>query len=189
MKMKRSWDLLLKRNNSRPDGHPSYFPIPGPNLTRYGQDLTRVAVTTRPLAGREAEVAEVFEVLLRWRHNNALILGRPGVGKTAVVVEVARQMAIGSAPAALAGRGMVELNMRALIAGASMRGQLEERAVAVVRELQSCHGSLVILFDDLPALLASSSGGGVDLLRLFGAVLESSETPTLATADSDLLRE
>lgn len=189
MKIKRSWDLLLKHNNSRSEGHPSDFPIPGPTLTRYGRDLTRVAVATRPLVGREAEVAEVFEVLLRWRHNNALILGRPGVGKTAVVVEVARRMALGTAPAGLAGCGVVELNMRALIAGASMRGQLEERAVAVVRELQSYHGSLVILFDDLPALLASTSVGGVDLLRLFGAALESSETPILATADSDLLLE
>jgi len=75
-----------------------------------------MAFATRPLIGREAEIAEVFEVLLRWRHNNALILGRPGVGKTSVVVEVARRMAMGTAPQGLVGRGMVELNMRALIA-------------------------------------------------------------------------
>jgi ATP-dependent Clp protease ATP-binding subunit ClpA len=131
----------MKHNNSGQEGRPLDFPIPGPTLTHYGRDLTRVAVATRPLVGREAEVAEVFEVLLRRRHNNALILGRPGVGKTTVVVEVARRMALGTAPAGLAGCGVVELNMRALIAGTSMRGQLEERAVAVVRELQSYRGS------------------------------------------------
>src|SRR5712691_7396467 len=189
MTMKKSWDSLLKRNNGGSEVHPVNFPIPGPTLNRYGRDLTRVAIAAQPLVGRESEVNEVFEVLLRWRHNNALIVGRPGVGKTAVVVEVARRMAMGTAPEGLAGRGMVELNMRALIAGASMRGQLEERVVAVVRELQGYHGSLVAVFDDLPTLLASASVGGVDLLRLFGIVLESSETPTLATADSDLLRE
>lgn len=186
--MARPWDSLLKRNNGKAEIRPANFPIPGPTLSRYGQDLTQAAVATRPLVGRESEVAEVFEVLLRWRHNNALILGRPGVGKTAVVVEVARLMALGGAPPGLRGCGMVELNMRALVAGASMRGQIEERAAAVVRELQSYHGSLVIVFDDLPALLANASVTGVDLLRLFGPVLESAEIPTLATADSEHLQ-
>ncbi|GAC1342182.1 MAG: ATP-dependent Clp protease ATP-binding subunit [Ktedonobacteraceae bacterium] len=184
--MKRS---ILKRNNDKTEIRPAEFPIPGPTLNRYGRDLTRVAVDTRPLVGRQSEVAEVFEVLLRWRHNNALLLGRPGVGKTAVIVEVARQMAMGVAPAGLSGRGVVELNMRALIAGASMRGQLEERVAAVVRELEGYHGALVIVFDDLPALLTGTSAGGIDLLHLFDAVLESPETLTLATADIDLLRE
>ena len=186
--MARPWDSLLKRNNGKSEVRPADFPIPGPTLSRYGQNLTQAAVATRPLVGRESEVAEVFEVLLRWRHNNALILGRPGVGKTAVVVEVARRMALGGAPPGLRGCGMVELNMRALVAGASMRGQIEERAAAVVRELQSYHGSLVIVFDDLPALLANASIGGVDLLRLFGPVLESAQIPTLATADSEHLQ-
>lgn len=184
--MKRS---ILKRNNSSPEPRPPDFPIPGPTLSRYGRDLTRLAMDTRPLVGRESGVTEVFEVLLRWRHNNALILGRPGVGKTALVVEVARRMAIGTAPAMLAGRGVVELDVRALIAGATMRGQFEERAAAVVRELQGYHGSLLLVFDDLPALLAMASVGGVDFRRLFGAVLDSSEIPTLATADGDLMRE
>jgi ATP-dependent Clp protease ATP-binding subunit ClpA len=83
---------------------------------------------------------------------------------------------------------MVELNMRALVAGATMRGQIEERATAIVRELQSYRGALVIVFDDLPALLANASIGGVDLLRLFGPVLESSEIASLATADSEHLQ-
>ena len=184
--MKRS---ILRRNNNVPEPRPPDFPIPGPTLSRYGRDLTRLAMDTRPLVGRESEVKEVFEVLLRWRHNNALILGRPGVGKTAVVVEVARRMAIGTAPSGLAGRGVVELDVRALIAGATMRGQFEERAAAVVRELQGYRGSLLLVFDDLPALLAIASVGGIDFRRLFGAILDSSEIPTLATADGDLMRE
>ncbi len=188
--MKRSWSLFPQRNGADTSVRPVDFPIPGPTLMRYGRDLTRAAVTTRPLVGREAELAETFEVLLRWRHNNALLVGRSGVGKTAVIVEVARRMAMGTAPSGLTGLGVVELNVRALVAGASMRGQLEDRVVAVVRELQSYSGSLVLVFDDLPALLASASvGGGVDILRLFGAVLESSVTLSLATADVDVLRE
>jgi len=186
--MTRPWDVLLKGHNGKAEVRPADFPVPGPTLSRYGRDLTRVAIASRPLVGRESEIAEVFEVLLRWRHNNALILGRPGVGKTSVVVEVARQMALGGAPAGLKGCGMVELNMRALVAGATMRGQIEERATAIVRELQSYRGALVIVFDDLPALLANASIGGVDLLRLFGPVLESSEIASLATADSEHLQ-
>ncbi len=187
--MKRSWDSLLKRNNGKSEGRPLDFPIPGPTLSRYGRDLTRLALAAQPLVGREAEISEIFEVLLRWRHNNALIIGRPGAGKTALLVELARQMAMGIAPAGLAGRGLVELNARALIAGTSMRGQFEERAAAVVRELQGYHGALVVAFDDLTSFLATASVGGVDLLRLFGPILESSVTPVLATANEDLLQE
>ncbi len=187
--MKKSWDSILKRNNGRSEVRPAALPIAGPTLSRYGRDLTRLAITAHPLIGREAEVTEAFEVLLRWRHNNALIIGRPGSGKTAMIVELARQTAIGIAPAGLAGRGLVELNVRALIAGASMRGQLEERVGAVVRELQGYHGALIVVFDDLPALLATTSVGGADLLGLFGPILESPEMPTLATADGDLLQE
>ena len=181
--------MKLKRNNGKVEQRPVDFPVPGPTLSRYGQDLTRIALTARPLVRRGAEIVEVFEVLLRWRHNNALILGRAGAGKTALLIELARRMALGGAPAALMGRGLVELNLRVLIAGASVRGQLEERALAVVRELQGYHGALIAAFDDLPGLLAGASAGGVDLLRLLDAVLESSETPVIATADSDLLRE
>lgn len=186
--MKRWWSVFSQDDTSGPPVRPTDFPVPGPTLSRYGRDLTRVAVATRPIVGRETEITEVFEVLLRWQHNNALILGRPGAGKTALVIEVARRMALGNAPAGLSGRGMVELNMRALIAGASVRGQLEERAAAVVRELQGYYGSLVLVFDDLPALLTTASVGGIDLLSLFGAVIESSQTPTLATADGDVLQ-
>jgi ATP-dependent Clp protease ATP-binding subunit ClpC len=96
---------------------------------------------------------------------------------------------MGIAPAGLAGRGLVELNARALIAGTSMRGQFEERVAAVVRELQGYHGALVVAFDDLSSFLATASVGGVDLLRLFGPMLESSVTPVLATANEDLLQE
>lgn len=131
--MRRSWNPFSTPDDGKEQSHLADLPVPGPTLIRYGRDLTRVALTTRPLVSREDEVVEVFEVLLRWRHNNALVLGRPGAGKTALMIEVARQMAMGTAPAALAGRGVVELNMQALVAGASMRGQLEERTVAVVR--------------------------------------------------------
>src|SRR5205085_2233188 len=109
-----TWGSLMKRNNGKSVTRPVSFPVPGPTLNRYGRDLTRLAVATRPLVCREFEILEVFEVLLRWRHNNALILGRPGVGKTVVVVEVVRRMALGGAPPGLAGRGAVELNMRSL---------------------------------------------------------------------------
>ena len=187
--MKRSWNPFSTPDESKEQARLADLPVPGPTLIRYGRDLTRVALATRPLTSREDEVAEVFEVLLRWRHNNALILGRPGAGKTALMTEVARQMALGIAPTGLVGRGVVELNMQALVAGASMRGQLEERTVAVVRELQSYHGALVAVFDDLLTLLTMASTGGVDLLRLFGNILETSEIPILATVDSDLLRE
>ena len=161
------------------------LPVPGPTLTKYGRDLTRAALLTAPAVGREDEVREVFEVLLRWRHNNAIIRGRPGAGKTALVMEIARRLAEGKAPAALGLRGVVEINIRALVAGAGVRGQLEERAAAVVKELVSYGGGLVACFDDLPSLLSSASAGGLDLLRLIAPVLDSPDIPCLATADVD----
>lgn len=186
--MKVAWDSFMGRNNDK-DGLPSGFPVPGPTLSKYGRDLTYMAVNSRPVVGREAEVVEAFGILQRWRHNNALILGRPGVGKTAFVLELARQMANGGAPMGLSGRGVVEISVRLLVAGASVRGQLEERAIAVVRELQSYHGLLIAVFEDLPALLTLASAGGIDVLRLFEPILESSETPLIATASSELLHE
>ncbi len=161
------------------------LPVPGPTLTKYGRDLTHAALASTPAVGRDDEVKEVFEVLLRWRHNNAIIRGRPGVGKTALVMEIARRLAEGTAPPALGLRGVVEINIRALVAGAGVRGQLEERAAAVVKELVSYGGGLVACFDDLPSLLSSASSGGLDLLRLIAPVLDSPDIPCLATADVD----
>lgn len=168
---------------------PAAFPVLGPTLSRFGRDLTSLALAARPIVGREAETAMVFEVLLRWRHNNAVIVGRPGAGKTTLLIEAARQMALGTAPSGLAGRAMVELSMRSLITGASVRGQIEDRAAAVLRELRSYHGALIAVFDDLSALVTDSATGGVDVLRLLWPALESSETPTVATTDDRTLQD
>lgn len=168
---------------------PQALPVPGPTLSRYGRDLTQVALTSPPLVGGAEAVREVFEVLLRWRHNNALIVGRPGAGKSALVLEVARSLASSSVPTQLGLRGLVEVDLRFLVAGAAVRGQLEERAAALVKEFVGYHGALIPVFEDLPALLSSANAGGLDLLRLFGPVLESTEIPCLSTATTELLSQ
>jgi len=153
----------------------------GPALRKYGRNLS-----TEPLAhdvvAREAELHEVFEILLRWRQNNALIVGRSGVGKTAVIREVARRLATGSATPDLGVRGIVEIDVRALVAGASIRGQLEERAVSVVREIESYAGALIPVFDDLPALIGGAALGDFDLLRLLEPLLAARDIPCIASA-------
>ena len=177
----------IRFRNRHADGRPAGLAQPGPVLAKYGRDLTRLAITEPPLAGRHDELAQIFEVLLRWRHNNALIVGRPGVGKTALLREVARRLASGQAGDGLGVRAVVELNVRALVAGAGVRGQLEERTAAVVKELLGYRGALIAAFDDLPSLVGSASVGGLDLLSLFAPVLESVQTPCLATAEPELL--
>lgn len=170
-------------------GSDEHRPVPaaGPALRKYGRELTADAQLDHQIVAREDELREIFEILLRWRHNNALLRGKPGVGKTAVVREVARRLANGSAPPELGARAVVEINVRALVAGASVRGQLEERAVSVVRELESYRGGLIPVFDDLSALLGRAALGDFDLLRLLEPVLASHDIPCLATAGPEEL--
>jgi ATP-dependent Clp protease ATP-binding subunit ClpC len=161
------------------------LPLPGPAMARFGLEVTGAAGGP-PLVAREAEVAEVFEVLLRSRNNNAVLIGPPGAGKSAVVTEVARRLALRDAPEALAGRTVVQLDVRALMAGAQVRGQLEDRISGVVKELISYGGGLVPVFDDLAALLEQGPLSEIDLLHLLGPVLDAAAVPTLATADERL---
>lgn len=172
---------LLRRGA---DEQQRLLPSPGPVLRKYGRDLSAGPLEYE-IVGREDELREIFEILLRWRHNNALVRGRSGVGKTAVIRELARRLANGSAPPDLGIRGIVEIDVRALVAGASVRGQLEERAVNVVRELESYRGALIPVFDDLPALLGGAALGDFDLLRLLEPVLAARDIPCLATAGGD----
>ena len=161
------------------------LPLPGPALTKFGANVAGT-VTGPRLVARDAVVAEVFEVLLRSRNNNAVLIGPPGVGKSAVVTEVARRLAVRDAPAALSGRTLVQLDVRALMSGAQVRGQLEDRIGGIVKELITYDGGLVPVFDDLTGMLEQGPLSEIDLLHLLAPVLDSSAVPALATADERL---
>lgn len=161
------------------------LPVLGPALARFGAEVGR-AVGGPALVAREAEITGVFEVLLRQRNNNAVLIGPPGAGKSALVTEVARRLALPGAPDALGGRILVQLDVHALVAGAQVRGQLEDRIAAVVKELISYDGGLIPVFDDLAALLERGPLSEIDLLHLLGPVLETGSVPALATVDERL---
>ncbi len=155
----------------------------GPALSRFGRNLTDVSLAEPPIAGRQGEVEETLEVLLRWSRNNALVQGPPGSGKSALVHEVARRLVGPSAPAALAGRTLVELDIGAMAAGATVRGQLEERVTAVLRELSEYRGGIIPVIENVSVLLEDDAVAGAAVFRwLLVPLLEAKQIPVLATA-------
>jgi ATP-dependent Clp protease ATP-binding subunit ClpC len=138
------------------------------------------ALTAPPIAGRQLERDEVLEVLMRWRLNNVLIDAPPGAGKSALVSEIARTLASSDAPIALRGRILVDIDLRSLISGAAVRGQLETRFEAVLQELREYNGQVIPVFDDLPNACVGSAVAS-DLLWLLTPLLESTTIPVIAT--------
>jgi ATP-dependent Clp protease ATP-binding subunit ClpC len=143
-----------------------------PQLDKYSRDLTALARDGRldPVIGRSSEIETLVEVLARRRKNNPVLIGEPGVGKTAVVEGLAQRMINGDVPESLRNKRLVELNVNSLVAGAKFRGEFEERVKQLVDEIAANLDSLVLFVDEVHTIVGAGQGGGeggLDIANVF----------------------
>jgi ATP-dependent Clp protease ATP-binding subunit ClpB len=131
-------------------------------LEKYGQDLTQLAREGKldPVIGRDNEIRRVMQILTRRTKNNPVLIGEPGVGKTAVVEGLAQRIATGDAPVTLADKRVWSLDMSSLVAGAKYRGEFEERLKSVLKEIKASQGEIIVFIDELHTMVKAGGGEG-----------------------------
>eukprot|EP00633_Aureoumbra_lagunensis_P001055 CAMPEP_0197285832 /NCGR_PEP_ID=MMETSP0890-20130614/1165_1 /TAXON_ID=44058 ORGANISM="Aureoumbra lagunensis, Strain CCMP1510" /NCGR_SAMPLE_ID=MMETSP0890 /ASSEMBLY_ACC=CAM_ASM_000533 /LENGTH=927 /DNA_ID=CAMNT_0042753669 /DNA_START=171 /DNA_END=2954 /DNA_ORIENTATION=+ len=148
-------------------------------LAKYGRDLTQAARDGKldPVIGRDDEIRRAIQVLSRRTKNNPILVGDPGVGKTAIAEGLAQRVAAGDVPEALRGRSVISLDMGALIAGAAYRGSFEERLKAVVDEVKEANGNIILFIDEIHTVVGAgaTSSGAMDASNLLKPALARGE--------------
>jgi len=147
-------------------------------LKNYGRDLTELARAGKldPVIGRDEEIRRVMQVLTRRTKNNPVLIGEPGVGKTAVAEGLAQRIATGDIPEILKDRGIVSLDMGALIAGTKYRGEFEDRLKAVLKEVVNSDGEIILFIDEMHTLVgAGAAEGAMDAANLLKPALARGE--------------
>ena len=144
-----------------PNGNPQQEE-PKSALEQYGMNLTDIAREGKldPVIGRDAEIRRVSQVLTRRTKNNPVLIGEPGVGKTAVVEGLAQRIVAGDVADSLKGKQLISLDMSALVAGAKYRGEFEERLKAVLKEINDAEGEIITFVDELHTLMGAGGGEG-----------------------------
>ena len=161
-------------------------------LERYGRDLTEEAKQDRldPVIGRDDEIRRTLQVLSRRTKNNPVLIGEPGVGKTAIVEGLAHRIARGDVPEGLKDKRIISLDLGALVAGAKYRGEFEERLKAVLKEIGDAEGRIVLFIDELHAVVgAGAAEGAIDASNLLKPMLARGELHTIGATTLDEYRK
>ena len=158
------------------------------SLQKYGRDLVEMARQGKidPVIGRDEEIRRTMQVLSRRTKNNPVLIGEPGVGKTAIVEGLAIRMLNGDVPAVLANKKIIALDMGALIAGAKFRGEFEDRLKAVIKEVTQSNGQIILFIDELHTVVgAGKAEGSMDAGNLLKPALARGELRTIGATTLD----
>ena len=162
-------------------------------LEKYGTDLTARARQGKidPVIGRDAEIRRVLQILSRRTKNNPVLIGEPGVGKTAIAEGLARRIVDGDVPESMQGKRLISLNIGSMLAGAKYRGEFEERLKAFIKEVSASNGQIILFIDELHTLVGAGAGGdsSMDAANLLKPALARGELRTIGATTLDEYRK
>jgi len=161
-------------------------------LAKYGRDLTQEARRGKldPVIGRDEEIRRVIQILSRRTKNNPVLIGEPGVGKTAIVEGLAQRIVNGDVPLGLKDKRLVSLDLGALVAGAKYRGEFEERLKAVLKEVQEAEGQIILFIDEMHTLIgAGAAEGAMDASNMLKPLLARGELHAIGATTLDEYRK